>query len=97
MPILSSQGWKRRLVFGLVFSIPAAVGGHMLALRWAPYDVAVINTGVVAGLLIAFVADALLPRTRISTDRRSPVSERQSGVGNVKSGQCAASQILRNV
>jgi hypothetical protein len=97
MPILSSQRWKRRLVFGLVFNIPAAAGGHVLALRWAPYGVAEIATGLVAGLLIAFLADAFLPRMRIATDRSSSVSERQNGVVNVKSGQCAASQIRQRL
>jgi len=96
MPILSSQGWKRRLVFGLL-SIPAVVGGYVLALRWVPYGVAVIATGVVAGLFIAFAAQALWSRTSISTDRRSPASERPSGAGNAKSGLCAASPIRQRL
>jgi hypothetical protein len=113
MPILSSkaeqsvmrrillatgpQWWKRGLVFGPVFGIPVAIGGYAVALPWAPCGAAAIATGVVGGLLIPFVADALLPRTRISADRRSPVSELLSGVGNAESGKCAASPIRQRL
>jgi len=87
------QWWERGLVFGLVFSIPAAAGWYALALRWALGGAAAIAAAVAAGLLIASVAYALLPRPRISTDRRSSVSQRSIGVGGASSGQCAVSPL----
>lgn len=93
----STRWWKRGLVFGLVFSIPSAFGAHALGLRWAPYGVAAITAGLVVGLLIAFVSDALFPRTRTSTDQRSPVSERPGRPGNAKSESSTAKTIRQRI
>jgi len=80
--------WKRGFVLGLVFSIPSAFGALALGLKWAPYGVAAITGGLVVGLLIALIADALFPNTRTSTDRPSP--GRLLGTGNAKSEKCSA-------
>jgi len=78
----ATRWWKRGLLFGLVFSIPPAFGAHAPGLRWAPYGAAVITAGLAAGLLIAFISDALYPPTRTSTAQPSPVRERPSGADN---------------
>ena len=83
----STCWWKRGLVLGLVFSIPSAFGALALGLRWAP-GVAAIAGGLVVGLLIALIADALFPRPRGSTDQHCPVSGRPLKTGNAK---CSAS------
>jgi hypothetical protein len=87
----STCWWKRGFVLGLVFSIPSAFGALALGLRWAPYGVAAITGGLVVGLLIALIADALFPRTRTSTDQHSPVSGRLLGTGKAKPEKCRAS------
>jgi hypothetical protein len=85
------------LVLRMVFSIPAGVGAHALALWWAPYGVAVMAAVLLAGLLIAVAADAFLVRTPISTDGSLPVSERLRVAGNAKSGQLPASPIRQRL
>src|SRR5260370_32069 len=69
----------------------AVLGALSLGLRWAPYGVAAITGGLVVGLLIALIADALFPRTRTSTDQHSPVSGRLLGTGKAKPEKCRAS------
>jgi hypothetical protein len=86
-----TRWWKRGLLLGLVFSIPSAFGALALGLKWVPYGVAAITGGLVVGLLIALIADALFPRTRISTDQPSPVWGRLLGTANAKSEKCSAS------
>ena len=86
----STCWWKRGFVLGLIFSIPSAFGALALGLRWAPHGVAAITEGLVVGLLIALIADALFPRTRTSSDQQSLVSGRL-GTGNAKSEKCSAS------
>ncbi len=56
--------WKRGPVLGLPAAIPSSFGAVALGLRWTPYGVAALAEGVAAGLLIAFVADALHPQAR---------------------------------
>jgi len=87
----STCWWKRGLVLGLVFSIPSAFGACALGLRWAPYCVAAITVGLVVGLLIALIADALFPRPRASTHQHS--LGRLVGTGSAKSEKCSASTI----
>jgi len=74
----SARWWKRGFVLGLVFSIPSAFGAVAMGLRWAPYGVAAITEGLVVGLLIAFIADVLLPprSTRLSNAPRSAAWQR---------------------
>lgn len=91
----STCGWKRGLVLGLAFSIPSAFGARALGLRWVPYCVAAITVGLVVGLLIALVADALFPRTGASTDQHSP--GRLLGTGKAKSERCSASTIWQRL
>jgi len=76
----STRWWKRGFVLGLVFSIPSAFGAVALGLSWAPYGVAAITEGLVVGLLIAFIADVLLPprSTRLSNAIRSAACQRLS-------------------
>ena len=78
-------------MLGLVFSLPSAFGALALGLKWVPYGVAAIAGGLVVGLLIALIADALFPRSRTSTDQHSPVSGRPLETGNAKSEKCRAS------
>ncbi|MBZ5626280.1 MAG: hypothetical protein LAQ69_47490 [Acidobacteriia bacterium] len=79
----------------LVFSIPSACGA--LGLRWMPYGVAAIAGGLAAGLLIAWLADALFPRTRTSGERRSLVSDRLNGPGHTKTEECLRSTICQRL
>jgi len=83
--------WKRGFLLGLVFSIPSAFGALALGLRWTPYGVAAIAAGVVSGLLIALIADALFPRAPAPTNQHSP--GRLLGTGNAKSEKCNAQTI----
>jgi len=91
----STCWWKRGFVLGLVFSIPSALGALALGLRWAPYGVAAITVGLVVGLLIALIADALFPRTRASTDQHS--RGRLLGTGSAKSEKCSAKTIWQRL
>src|SRR5208283_5595458 len=93
----STCWWKRGFVLGLVFSIPSALGALALGLRWEAYGVAAITGGLVVGLLIALIADALFPRTRASTNQHSPLSDRLLGTGNAKSEECGAKTIWRRL
>jgi len=65
--------WKRGWVLGLLFSIPTALGAHAFGLRYAPYGVAMIVTGLVTGLLVAFLTDTLVPFNRKSARQPSEV------------------------
>jgi hypothetical protein len=58
---------------GLFFGVPPAFGAYELGLTWAPYGAAVITMGVVAGLLIAYTVDALIPR---GENERVPIHQR---------------------
>jgi hypothetical protein len=60
--------WKRALLFGLAFSIPSSCGALALGPRWVPYSIAAMTEGLVVALLIAFLADAILPRRLESSD-----------------------------
>lgn len=51
-------------VIGLFFGVPPAWGAHTIGLPWAPYGFAVIVIGLIAGLLIAFTLESILPRNR---------------------------------
>ena len=87
----STCWWKRGFVLGLVFSIPSAFGARALGLRWAPYGVAAIIGGLVVGLVIALIADALFPGTRTPADQRFPCSTRPSDAGQEKFEACVGS------
>ena len=91
----STRWWKRGFLLGLVFSIPSAFGARALGLSWAPYGVAAITGGLVVGLLIALIVDALFPNTRASTDQPSP--GRMLGTGNAKSEKCSAKTIWQRL
>ena len=91
----SAYWWKRGFLLGLVFSIPSAFGALALGLRWAPYGVAITTGGLVGGLLIALIVDALFPNTRASTDQPSP--SRMLGTGNAKSEKCNAKTIWQRL
>lgn len=93
----SGRWWKRGSVFGLVFSIPSAFGAYLLGLKWVPYGVASITASVVAGLLIAFIADTLFPRRAYSTDQRPPVSERPDGHASASAAPCPTTTVRQRL
>jgi hypothetical protein len=73
--------WRRRgWVLGLIFSVPTALGMHALGLRWVPYSLAVIASGLVTGLLVAFLTDTLAPYKKTSTSQRSLQPHRSNEV-----------------
>lgn len=84
--------WKRGVVLGLVFSIPSAFGAVALGLRWVPHGVAVISVGLVVGLLIALIVDALFPRRGASTTPGQPL-----GTGKAKSEKCNAQTLWQRL
>jgi hypothetical protein len=88
--------WERGLVLGLAFSAPLALGARALGLRWAPYGISVIVAGLVAGLLIAFAADEIVPRSRISAGRHSSHLEAAANAGSVRLER-PASEIQRRL
>jgi hypothetical protein len=69
-----TRWWKQGLVLGLVFGVTSALGALALGLKWLPYGVAAITEGLVDGLLIASIADAVVPLRRTSNDPNSPGS-----------------------
>lgn len=71
--------WKRGWVLGLFFSIPAAVGTHAPGLKHAPYGLALMTSGLIAGLLVAFLTDTLLPGRTASPGQHRPAPQRSSG------------------
>jgi hypothetical protein len=78
--------WKRGPVFGLFLGISCAFGANALGLKWAPYGVVSIAASLVDGLLIAFFADNLFPRTVASTDRQSPTLGMSSASAGAQAG-----------
>jgi hypothetical protein len=93
----AARWWNRGLLFGLVFGIPSAFGAHALGLRWVPYGVAAITGGMAAGLVMAFILDALFPRSRKSADQLPPVSEQPAGADQAKPEACAAKTIRQRL
>lgn len=88
-----ARWWKRGLLVGLAFGLPSALGTHALGLRWAPYGIAVVTGGLVAGFLIALLADALSPRMGAASNPRSPVLDQLSSAGNAQSEKRLTSTI----
>jgi hypothetical protein len=81
-----TRWWKQGLVLGLIFGLTSALGVLALGLKWLPYGVAAITEGLVAGLLIGFIADAVLLPRRTSKDPNS------FGSGSLVSASNATSQ-----
>jgi len=77
--------WKRGAPVGLAFGILSAFGAHTLGLCWVPYGVASITESVTAGLLIALLLDAILPRAQAPVERLLQESERPVAAGQAKS------------
>ena len=73
-----SQWWRRGWMLGLIFSVPTALGMHALGSRWVPYGLAVVASGLVTGLLVAFLTDTLAPYEKTATSRRSLQLHRSS-------------------
>jgi hypothetical protein len=63
------------VIIGVFFGIPPALGAHAMGLDWMPYGIAVITIGLVVGLLMASLVDALLPRKHPFVGRTSPAPE----------------------
>lgn len=80
--------WKRGPLIGSVFGILSAFGAHALGLRWVPYGVASITEGLAAGLLIALLLDAVLPRTPAPADPLPLPSEPPAAAVQAKSNPC---------
>jgi hypothetical protein len=76
--------WRRGWVLGLFFSIPAVLGTHAPA----PYGVAMTVSGLVTGLLAAFLTDTLVPDISPSTGHRSPALRRSSEPESPHEGEC---------
>jgi len=53
--------------------------------------------GMIAVLLIVFIAVVLFVRTRISAGRDSPVLKRRTGAGNPKLGKCDANPVRQRL
>jgi hypothetical protein len=87
----SACWWKRGSALGLVFSMPSAIGALAVGLRWVPYGVAAVTGGVVAGLLIAYIADVLFPCTRTFNEQPSAPPGHLPGRGGAKFEKCSAS------
>jgi hypothetical protein len=68
------------VIIGLFFGVPPAWGAHDIGLPWAPYGIAVIVMSLVAGLLIAFTVDILIPRGRTSSGHHPPASNRSNPI-----------------
>ena len=89
----SHRWWKRGTAFGLLFSLPAALCGLIIGGRPAAYGVAALTAGVVVGLLIACISDAIFPLGRASIEHRSPSRESAGRPPIARSDKSRASAI----
>jgi hypothetical protein len=89
--------WRRGWVLGLLFSIPAALGAHALGLSYAPYGVAMIVTGLVTGLLVAFLTDTLVPFHRKSTRQPCDVLPPSSQLESLPARECKMDTIRQRL
>jgi hypothetical protein len=80
-----TRWWQQGLVLGLVSGVASALGALVLGLKGLPYGVAAITEGLVAGLLMAFIADAVLPPRRTPNNPNSLGSVTLPGAGNATS------------
>jgi hypothetical protein len=75
MTARSARWWKRGIALGLAFGIASAFGCLALGWRWLPYGIAAITASVLAGLLIALIADVVFPVIRPAEGPRIPATK----------------------
>lgn len=88
-----SRWWKRGVGLGLAFGIASAFGGLALGWRWVPYGVAAIIASVLAGVLIALIADAVFPLVRPAAKLRTGPSKSRTGGERSRSDAHARSEL----
>jgi hypothetical protein len=89
--------WKRGLLLGAVFGAASAFGAHTLGLTWVPYGIAAITASLAGALLMAFVVDAVSPRTSPSADVLPLAPERPAAAGQTLFEPCPAAPIRQRL
>jgi hypothetical protein len=89
----ASRWWKRGVGLGLAFGIASAFGGLMLGWKWVPYGIGAIVASVLAGVLIALIADAVFPVVRPAANPRTAPPKPRAGGERSKSEARARSEL----
>jgi hypothetical protein len=76
--------WIRGWLLGLFFGIPAAWDTHTMELQGAPLGIGVVVSGVVTGLLIAFLTDTIFP----PQEKRSAVRQASGEPASAPAEEC---------